>query len=142
MDRSILLRIKGNGLDINTNGPYYKEASYDKRLPMNIYYKFSENVSSPYTGTQHFKTCIHYINRYTTFQDLHTLHLCLCTSEGSILCKNWQNPGRKQPFLVISCFGYPGKIHFWVGPWSNGYQCGKRILQPGFNFQRMPDHGC
>ena len=29
-----------------------------------------------------------------------------------------------------------------VGPWSNGYQCRMRILRPGFNSQRVPDHGC
>ena len=31
---------------------------------------------------------------------------------------------------------------FVVGPWSNGYQCGMQILRPGFNSQRVPDHGC
>ena len=25
---------------------------------------------------------------------------------------------------------------------SNGYQCGMRIPQPGFNSQSVPDHGC
>ena len=29
-----------------------------------------------------------------------------------------------------------------VGPWSNAYQCGMRILRPVFNPQRVPDHGC
>ena len=31
-------------------------------------------------------------------------------------------------------------ILYLVGPWSNGYLCGMRILRPGFNSQGMPDH--
>ena len=34
------------------------------------------------------------------------------------------------------------KFDIFVGPWSNGYQCGMQIPQPGFSSQRVPDHGC
>ena len=29
-----------------------------------------------------------------------------------------------------------------LGLWSNGYQGGMQIQRPGFDSQRVPDHGC
>ena len=49
------------------------------------------------------------------------------------LFKNW---------YVLSFFAKFSNRLKDVGPWSNGYQCGMRIPRPGFNSQRVLDHGC
>ena len=81
---------------------------------------------------------------FSSLKKFHTDRLVLY--EASIISKyvSFLQFSRCYSYSILLLFVrehvlFGGKI---VGPWSNGYQCGMRIPRPGFNSQRVPDHGC
>ena len=64
------------------------------------------------------------------------------TTGRSLSVQRINNLAKNYIFIAHRKYSSYREMIFLVGPWSNGYQCEMRIPRPGFNSQRVPDHGC